>query len=186
MASEGGAGAEEPAPHPVQRDHQDGRAGGAAELARRSTWTGSTPSRRGANWTGSSATRSARCLSKKVQPRLSRRARPVGRRAADRRPRARDPGVQAGRILVHHGDADAGHGQAQVRRGADRARRQEAGDRATRRAADQILADLDGGDVHRQDRSSAAKSGATRRRRSSPAPCSRKRRASSASRPRRR
>ena len=111
-----------------------------------------------------------------------RRARAVGRAAADLRARGGDRGLPGPRVLdrrggVHH------PGRRAVHRAADASRRQAA--RPVRPEQRGAGAGRQGGGRGRarspSARSSASGSGATRRRRSPPPPCSRRPAASSAS-----
>ena len=111
-----------------------------------------------------------------------RRARAVGRAAADLRPRGRDRGVPRPRILdgggrLHHA------GRRAVHRAADASRRQEAravrpAQRSDRRCAPRPRSRPAASPSARSRRSASS---AIRRRRSPPRRCSRRRRASSAS-----
>ena len=85
-------------PRHVPRDHQSADRRGVQASARDRPGPGRTRSRRAASSTVSSATRFAAPVEEDPL-RTLRRPRPVRRAAADRRPRARDPGLQARGVL---------------------------------------------------------------------------------------
>ena len=107
----------------------------AFETPAASTWTWSTPSRRGASWTAWWATTSARSSAASCGGGALRRARAVRRAAARRRARGGDRGVSPAGVLVHRGGPAPHGGQGrQGRRG--RLRRRAGGHRRAQGAAD--------------------------------------------------
>ena len=174
----GGQEAEVPSPD-VQRDHQEGRAGGAEPPARHRRQDGRGPA-------GAARARSARRLQDQPAavgqgpPRPERRARAVGRAEAGVRSRARDRSVRA-RGVLEPVRAARRTAAARVRRQAaqeGRRRRSRSATRSSRRRSSRT-SNARSGSSRRSRRRNAS---ATRRRRSSRASCSRRR----ASRSRRR
>ena len=182
-----GTASEERPPRPLQRDHQEGRAGGASSIRASSTRTSSTRSRRAACSTAWSATSSRRCSGRRCaagcrpgacsrsrcasSSSASARSGPSSRRSTGRSrrgSRAAQPPPFAARLVEIDGEK-LDHKQLPPRRNGD------AVDERPRRPRRR--------DVDRHQGRDARSGAATRRRRSSPRACSRRRRASSASSP---